>query len=208
MFRSQLGTTLLHSISNLLQNTLPLHHKHLSIRDDIAFFGESSRDKSTELCLKTLVLLVEGSDHLKLTKHFVLFLGPLLRHSSTDIVLLVLRTLHTMISNDDFARTMSQKILVVRIDGNTRSVQMMTLVTELFGDHLSRLRTQPGQIQLLWTNGSGSAIQLYSDPHIRGADASDFLDVLTLISQISATSDVFGDLLQLFDCCLLRETTA
>ncbi|KAK2957350.1 hypothetical protein BLNAU_7728 [Blattamonas nauphoetae] len=203
LIRSQLGPKLLPPLYLLLQNTLPVHHQHISIRDNIAFFGESPLDKSTELCLKILVLLVEGSDQLKLGDEFVGLVVSLLRHNSTDIVLLALRALCTMTSNDDFARTMRHKFPVAQIDGSTRSVPMMTLVVELFGDYLSRLRTQIGQMQLLWTNESESAMLL--DSNTGATNASEHLNVPTLTPQISATCEVMSSLSNLFSSAVYWE---
>ncbi|KAK2951116.1 hypothetical protein BLNAU_13959 [Blattamonas nauphoetae] len=203
LIRSQLGPTLLPSLSLLLQTTLPVHHQHLSIRDNIAFFGESSQDKSTKLCLNLLILVVEGSQQFRLDNEFVRLIVPLLRHNSTNIVLLVLRVLHTITSNPDISGTMRQQIPAAQIDGSTRSVPMMTLVAELFDNYLSRLRTQIGQIQLLWTNESESAMLL--DSNTGATNASESVDVLTLTPRISATCDVMSGLSNLFSSAVYWE---
>ncbi|KAK2957371.1 hypothetical protein BLNAU_7749 [Blattamonas nauphoetae] len=164
LFRSQLGSTLLQSVCLLLQKALPLHHEHLFIRDGIALLGESPQDMSTTLCLKILILIVEESEQFRLGDEFVGLVVPLLRHESTDIVLLALATLHTMTLDCDFVETIKTTILVAQVDGETQPIPMIQLVAELFGDYLSRLRAQIGQIQWLWTNEAESAMLIDPDP--------------------------------------------
>ncbi|KAK2957377.1 hypothetical protein BLNAU_7755 [Blattamonas nauphoetae] len=205
MFRSQLGTKLLQSICPLLQKSLPIHYQHLFVRDGVVFFGESPQDMSTELCLKILILIVERSKQFRLGNEFVGLVAPLLRHKSTTIVLLALATLHTMISYRAFAETIKTTILVAQVDGETQPIPMIRLVTELFGDYLSRLRAQIEQIQWLWTNESESAMLLDRYSGIDGTGASEDLDVVTLTPQISATCEVLGDLSQLFGSAVFWE---
>ncbi|KAK2949806.1 hypothetical protein BLNAU_15288 [Blattamonas nauphoetae] len=190
LFRFQLGATLLKSIVSLLQKSLPIHHQHFFTQDGLVVIGESLLDKSTELCLRILILVVEGSEQFRLDHEFIALAVPLLRHKSTSIVLLVLRTLRTLTSDSHFAGTMRQNIQVAQIDGNTRPIPMIQLVAELFGAYFSRLRTQIGQIQLLWTTEPDNAMLLDGDTSIGGTYASEPLDVVTLTSQISATCEV------------------
>ncbi|KAK2959936.1 hypothetical protein BLNAU_5133 [Blattamonas nauphoetae] len=205
LFQSQLGAALLQSLCILLYKTLPIHHQHLFFRDGIAFIGESPQDTSTELSLKLLILVVEGSDQLKPSKQFVQTFGCLLRHCSTDIVLFVLRTLLTLTSDSHFARTMRMQIPVAQINGNTRPIPMINIIAELFGAYLSRLRAQIGQIQLLWTTEPDNAMLLDRNTNTGGTDASEPLNVVKITTQISATCEVLSGLSHMFSSAVFWE---
>ncbi|KAK2959934.1 hypothetical protein BLNAU_5131 [Blattamonas nauphoetae] len=80
---------------------------------------------------------------------------------------------------------------------------MINIVTELFGAYLSRLSTQIGQIQLLWTTKPEQAMLL--DTNTGGTDASKHLDVATLTTQISATCEALTGLSHLFSSAVFWE---
>ncbi|KAK2959929.1 hypothetical protein BLNAU_5126 [Blattamonas nauphoetae] len=205
LFRSQLGATLLQSISLLLQKSLRIHHQHLFTQDGIVFIGKSLQDKITKPCLNLLILVMERSELFRLDNEDVQLIVSLLRHCSTDIVLLLLRTLRTLTSNSHYARTRKQNIQVAQIDGNTKPIPMIQLVTELFGAYLNRLRTQIEQIQTIWTTEPDNAMLLDRNTSSGGTDASEPLDVVKLTTQISATCEVLRGLSHLFSCAVFWE---
>ncbi|KAK2959933.1 hypothetical protein BLNAU_5130 [Blattamonas nauphoetae] len=206
LFRSQLGATLLQSIALLLQKSLPIHHQHLFTQAGNEFIEESPLDTSTELCLKLLILIVHESEQFRLENKVVQFVAPFLRHKSTDIVFLVLRAMNSITSRRDFAETMRTTIPITMIDGYIRSILMfITLIAELFGAYLSRLRTQIEQIQLLWKNEPENAMLLDGNTSSGGTDASEHHDVVKLTTQITATCEVLCCLSHFFDSAVFWE---
>ncbi|KAK2951976.1 hypothetical protein BLNAU_13076 [Blattamonas nauphoetae] len=196
LFRSQLGTKLFQSLFFLLKKTLPMRYPDLYDGQGNGEMRDSLQDKLTELCLKILTLLVEGNERLQLNIEFVRLVLPLLRHKSTDIVLLVLRTFRTMTSDRDFARAMRKTILVVNVDGKAESISMIKLIAELFDEYLSRIRGQIGHIQLLWKNEPGS--EMLIDHDAGRTETLEHSNIVSLIPQISANCKVLDHLSDLF----------
>ncbi|KAK2942271.1 hypothetical protein BLNAU_22798 [Blattamonas nauphoetae] len=141
LFQNKVGTALHEEISFFLRKTLPKHLERSFDEEGAGYISFSSLDKLSELCLKILNILVKRNQRVSVASEFVDFVVPLLHHKSTTVVMLVLRLFCFTISDDAVVRAIESSIPIVDVDGETRSVQVVGLLADLFDKHLNRIRT-------------------------------------------------------------------